>query len=163
MGSDLTRRGPLLLPVNDWDPMNSSKSKRPAHSSAADTTPAVDAFMAALDHPFKDLVQAIRETILAVDPAIAEGVKWNAPSYRTSEYFATTNLREKKGVGVILHLGAKVKDVGEQRVVVDDPDEILKWLARDRAQVVFTSLDDFSCKRTNFKRLVLSWVANVST
>ena len=30
-------------------------------------------------------------------PGIREGVNWNAPSFRTTEYFATTNLREKDG------------------------------------------------------------------
>jgi len=73
---------------------------------AADTTKAVDDFMAKLDHPHKRDIEALRKLVLAVDPAIREGVKWNAPSFRTTGYFATTNLRAKAGIGVILHLGA---------------------------------------------------------
>jgi hypothetical protein len=41
------------------------------------------------------------------------GTKWNAPSFRTTEFFATLNLRAKDGVDrvwLVLHLGAKVKD-----------------------------------------------------
>jgi len=64
------------------------------HNGSADTTKAVDEFMDQLDHAFKAEVQEIRLTILSADATIAEGIKWNAPSYRTTDYFATTNLRE---------------------------------------------------------------------
>lgn len=131
------------------------------HRSAADTTPAVDAFIAALDHPFKPEVEAIRQAILSVDPAIAEGIKWNAPSFRTTEYFATVNLREKKGIGVILHLGAKVRDLPPDGVVVDDPAQLLKWLGKDRAMVVFQHLQDFEAKWTVFAAVIRSWIAYV--
>ena len=138
------------------------KTGKPAsHTGAADTTAAVDAFMRALDHPFKAEIEAIRQTIRVAHRSIAEGVKWNAPSFRTTEYFATTNLREKAGVGVILHLGAKVKDRGPGRVPVDDPRGLLKWLATDRAMVVFTSMDDINAKRPDFERLIRSWIAHV--
>jgi hypothetical protein len=73
--------------------MPTGKSKQPSHTTAADTTSAVDEFMRTLDHPFKKAIEAIRSSMLAADRAIAEGIKWNAPSFRTSEYFATTNLR----------------------------------------------------------------------
>ncbi|MEQ1612074.1 MAG: hypothetical protein ABL904_04925 [Hyphomicrobiaceae bacterium] len=50
---------------------------------------------------------ALRKVILGADPSISDGVKWNAPSFCTTEYFATINLRAKAGVEVILHFGAK--------------------------------------------------------
>ena len=78
----------------------------------SDTTEAVSAYMAALEHPHKALVEALRRAVLGADPAIAEGIKWNAPSFRTHEYFATTHLRTKDGVGLILHLGARPRDGG---------------------------------------------------
>jgi hypothetical protein len=61
--------------------------------------------------------------------ATAEGIKWNAPSFRTVEYFATVKLREKKGIGVILHLGARARDLGPDGIVIDDPATLLEWLA----------------------------------
>jgi len=42
----------------------------------------VDEYMAALDHPFKAEVEALRAIIKGVNPNITEQVKWNAPSYR---------------------------------------------------------------------------------
>ena len=85
--------------------------KPPAHSTPADTSEAVDKFMATLEHPFKAEIERIRRLMLAVDPGVREGIKWNAPSFRTTEYFATTNLRSRAGVGIILHLGARVREV----------------------------------------------------
>lgn len=132
-----------------------------SHTSAADSTKAVEEFMSALGHKFKDEIQAIRSLILSADPSIFEGVKWNAPSFRTSEYFATTNLREKNGVGIILHLGAKVREVAPDGMQVADPEKLLKWLARDRATIVFKDMNDFNAKKGAFLSLIRSWIALV--
>ncbi|WP_309573489.1 DUF1801 domain-containing protein [Deinococcus sp.] len=51
--------------------------------------PAVSAFVAALEHPHRGQVERWRALILAADPAIREKVKWNAPSYRLADHFAT--------------------------------------------------------------------------
>jgi hypothetical protein len=141
--------------------MTQRKPKPASHTSAADTTQAVDEFMSKLDHPLKPEIQEVRRAILAANPAIAEGIKWNAPSFRTSEYFATTNLRAKAGIGVILHLGAKVRDVGPEGVSISDPEKLLKWLAPDRAVIEFRDMQDFTTKRAAFERLVRDWVAHV--
>ena len=137
--------------------MASSKAKL----TSADTTAAVDTFMAALEHPFKLVVAEIRKLICATDPAVAEGIKWNAPSFRTTEYFATTNLREKSGVGVILHLGAKVRALPDDGLLIDDPSKLLKWLAKDRAAIVFSDLSDFKQKSADFERVIRQWLLHV--
>ncbi len=137
------------------------KKKPTPHGTAADTSAAVDRFVRDLEHPHKDTVEAIRAAIMGADPGIAEGIKWNAPSYRTGEYFATTNLREKKGIGVVLHLGAKVRSLPAGGLVLDDPAKLLKWLAADRATVVFEGLADFERKRAPFVHLVREWIAYV--
>lgn len=141
--------------------MTKRKPTPTSHAGAADTTQAVDDFMSKLDHPFKPGIQEIRRAILGANPAIAEGIKWNAPSFRTTEYFATTNLREKAGIGVILHLGAKVRDVGPEGLPISDPEKLLKWLAKDRAMIVFRDMQDFAARRSAFERLVRDWIAHV--
>jgi hypothetical protein len=131
------------------------------HTTPADSTKAVDDFMGALDHPFKAEIEAIRAAILGADRAIAEGIKWNAPSFRTTEYFATVNLREKRGIGVILHLGAKVRSLPPGGVAIDDPEKLLGWLGKDRAMVVFGDLADFKARKAAFVRIVRQWIAHV--
>jgi hypothetical protein len=62
---------------------------RSATTMPADTTRAVDEFLRALDHPFKSEIETMRKIILGAHPTVSEGTKWNAPSFRTTEYFAT--------------------------------------------------------------------------
>jgi hypothetical protein len=117
--------------------------------------------MRVLDHPLKKEIEAIRAAILGSDRSIAEGIKWNAPSFRTSEYFATVNLREKKGVGVILHLGAKLRELPAGGMAIDDPDKMLRWLAKDRATIVFEGLADFRARKAAFERIIRQWIVHV--
>jgi hypothetical protein len=121
----------------------------------------VDAFLDALDNPHKPEILAVREAILGADPTIAEGIKWNAPSFRTSEYFATFHLRAKEGVQVILHLGAKARDVSIAGGAIDDPSSLLDWLGKDRATVKFRDMADIEAKRAAFVALVRQWIGHV--
>lgn len=130
----------------------------PSHRKSSDTSAAVDQFMAATAHPLKAEIQALRELILGTHPAIAEGIKWNAPSYRTHEYFATTNLRDRTGIGVILHLGAKVRN---ETVTIDDPAGLLTWLGTDRASVSFAGMAGLRRDATAFRAIVAQWIAAV--
>lgn len=130
----------------------------PSHRKSSDTSAAVDQFMAATAHPLKAEIQALRELILGVRADVAEGIKWNAPSYRTHEYFATTKLRDKTGIGVILHLGAKVRN---ETVVIDDPAGLLTWLGTDRASVSFKGLDEIRRDAAAFRAIVAQWITAV--
>ncbi len=114
-----------------------------------------------LTHPFKSEIQAIRSAILGASATITEGIKWNTPSFRTSEYFATIHLREKNGIGVVLHLGAKVREVGPGGIWVEDPVKLLKWLGKDRAMIVFKDMSDFQSKREAFEEVICRWIPHV--
>ena len=121
----------------------------------------VERFLASLEHPHRAEVLALRQTILGADPGIAEGIKWNAPSFRTSEYFATFNLRAKDGVQIILHLGARKQESSAVRAAIADPESLLEWLAADRASVKFRDLKDVDAKRSAFAAVVRQWIAQV--
>lgn len=129
--------------------------------TAADTHQAVDQFMATLDHPFKAEIETLRKAVLAVDPSIAEGIKWNSPSWRTTKYFATTHLRSKTGFSLILHLGAKARALPEGGLDIPDPTDLLKWLAQDRAQVEFSSAADFTGKLPFLQAVLKAWIRHV--
>ena len=129
--------------------------------TAATAPDPVEAFLASLDHAAKQEIVALRRIILDADPGIADGIKWNAPSFRTTEYFATFNLRAKEGVQLILHFGAKKNDIASTGVVIPDPDGLLKWLAKDRATVSFRNLKDIAEKKSAFSKLVREWIKHV--
>ena len=141
--------------------MPDPKSKRPTHSTPADTTEAVNDFMTTLDHPFKAEIQMIRKLILGVDASIAEGIKWNAPSFRTTEYFATMNLRAKSGIGIILHLGAKVRELAAGCVQMDDPKRLLRWLGKDRAMVEFKSAKEIKDNEAAHKEPLIKSIPKI--
>jgi len=138
-----------------------AKNKTTSRRPVTDSTQAVDEFMHALEHPFKNLVEAIRKTILSADRSIDEGIKWNSPSFRTSEHFATMNLREKKGIGIILHRGARKRDLPAGGIIIDDPSKLLKWPGDDRAIIVFESLKDLNYRKTAFERVIQQWIRYV--
>jgi hypothetical protein len=131
------------------------------HNTPADSTKAVDAFMAALEHPAKDTVEQLRAVILASDPSITEGVKWNSPSFKVKEYFATTNLRTKAGVGLVLHFGAKVRDVSAGKERIQNPDGLLKWVAKDRATVEFKDAKDVKARAPALQAILLQWIRHL--
>jgi hypothetical protein len=126
----------------------------------APATGEVETFLKALDHPFKREILALREIILGADPGISEGIKWNAPSFRTLEYFATFNLRAKDRVQIILHLGAKKRD-NTASVTIADPETLLEWLATDRAAAGFSDLNDIEAKRSAFAQVIRQWIKHV--
>jgi len=117
--------------------------------------------MAKLEHPFKAEIETMREVMLAAHPSISEGIKWNAPSFRTTGYFATTNLRAKAGIGVILHLGAKVRELPAGGVAIEDPTKLLKWLGKDRAMIEFGSSKELNEKKPELQAVLRQWINHV--
>ena len=130
----------------------------PPRKRGASPHESVASLLASLEHPFKREIFAVRELILGADPRITEGVKWNAPSFRTTEWFATVHLRARDGVQVILHRGAKAREGAPS---LDDPSGLLEWMGKDRASVKFSDLDDVKAKRERFTAIVRGWIANV--
>lgn len=123
----------------------------------------IPTFVVDLDHPFQREILALRQIILGADPAIAEEIKWNAPSFRTSEFFATLNIRAEDAAQVILHFGAKKRASTGTRDAIPDPDSMLQWLTDDRASVKFRDMSHIDEKRAAFSDLVAQWIRHVPT
>ena len=117
----------------------------------------VAAYLRTLDHPLKPGLEAVRQIILGADPRIAEAIKWNAPSFRVGEYFATTSIR-KDAVFIVLHLGAKVSAAGATGMKIDDPKGLLTWLAKDRATVSFADITSIRRHEAAFADIVRQWI-----
>ena len=111
---------------------------RSPHARATDTSTAVDALMRGLAHPHKPAIETLRRAILATDPSIAEGVKWNAPSFRTREYFATVHLRAKTGE----RLARAGATVSAKAIALDGPFGETKELVGGYWFAVAPSLED---------------------
>ena len=112
-------------------------------------SPTVDEFMAALEHPYKAEVQAVREIILGVHPDITEQVKWNAPSFSYQGYLATFSLHRRAYAMLIFHEGA----------ILDDQDGLLEGDYPDRRMMYFHSLDDVAAKCPRLEAAIREWIA----
>ena len=137
--------------------MTAPRRSTALNSSGSQIDPEVVAFLEALEHPLTPVVEAVRQLILSASPTIREGIKWNSPSFRTTDYFATLNLRGGM-VRLILHTGAKVKHNADTGTTVTDPAGLLEWLAQDRAQVTFQDAKDFDAQRRALKALIQDWI-----
>jgi hypothetical protein len=122
-----------------------------------DDTESVSAYLNALEHPMKPVIEAIRAAILEADRNITEGIKWNTASFYCYGWFATVNIRAKTGVQLVLHHGAKIRANSELSRTVDDPSHLLTWLAKDRTLITFTSADDFKNRQAAFKKIIKQW------
>jgi predicted transport protein len=98
----------------------------------------VDDFLRDLDHPHKEGIQLLRRAILAVDTRITEEIKWNAPSFKTREHFATFKLYPPKHIQLVLHVGAKPVATPRQ-FRLDAPGLVVKWPAPDRCVLTIES------------------------
>ncbi len=115
--------------------------------------PKVNAFMDALEHPFKAEVQALREIIVAANPKIAERVKWNSPSYYYGVDMAAFNLRAKGFVQIIFvfHKGA----------MIHESNGLLQGTWKDRREARFTDMADIVAKKGALEQVVNDWVGLV--
>ena len=125
--------------------------------SQPQSDPAVDEFLAGLEHPLKKEIETLRKLILAVDRSIREGIKWNSPSFKTADWFATMNLRGDR-IWLILHTGAKVKDSAKDGVPIADPTGLLEWLAKDRAVVKFADAKAVKAKKGALQAILKEWI-----
>lgn len=120
---------------------------------------AVERFIDALALPRRREVAALRAILLGIDPAISETIQWNAPSFRTTEHFATMNLRAKDGFLLVLHLGAKKAALPENAIA--DPHGLLKWLGPDRASIGFRDEDEILARKDALASIVRQWIGHL--
>ena len=121
----------------------------------------MEAFIRSLAHPREAEIFAIRAILLAADPRIAESIKWNAPSFSTTEHVATFQLRGKSGVQLVLHMGAKPRPDSRVRTSIDEPAAGLDWKSADRAVLTFADLADVEARKEPLTRVVRAWIRHL--
>ena len=120
--------------------------------------PAVSALLDANKHPLRKEIDALREIILGSDKSITEGVKWNAASFRTTEWFATLNgPKQVKEPMLILHAGAKARAVALKDRIAD-PGGSLKWLGNERAMMTFADTTDIKKRQKALQAIIKNWI-----
>lgn len=111
-------------------------------------TEEVNEFMVSLDHPFKAEVQAVRDIIKNVNPAITEQIKWNAPSFSYKGYMVTFNLWAKQHVHLVFHNGA----------ILSHANGLLEGSYPDRRMVYFSDMEEINTKKRILEIIIQEWV-----
>jgi uncharacterized protein YdhG (YjbR/CyaY superfamily) len=68
----------------------------------------VDAWFARYDNPMKEVVQRMREILLAADARLDECIKWQAPTFTYRGNLASFFPKSKQHASLMFHQGAKI-------------------------------------------------------
>jgi hypothetical protein len=120
----------------------------------------VDAWLARLPAPLRPQIDAIRAVFHALSPAVAEEIKWNTPSFRAGDDFATLHLRDPARPMVVFHTG--VKGTGAVlRGRIDEPPGRIDWRAPDRCLFKLGPAADRAESLPALRRFALDWLARM--
>ncbi len=120
----------------------------------------VDDFMRVLSHPHKDGIEHLRALVKGLDARVTEEVKWNAPSFKLEEHFATFKLYPPKAIELVLHRGAKKKAL-EAPLPMPEAPGLLKWAAPDRCVLQLASSQQLLARESEIRHLLQCWVAQL--
>jgi hypothetical protein len=123
-----------------------AKSKKPSDKDQ------VESYMLQLDHPLKNVAEALRQVILTASEGLNERIKWNAPSYYSNVDLLTMNLRSTKFVLIIFH----------HISIVDIQSPELKGDYKDRRLMYFHGMDEV-VQKTQLLQGILRKYLSLST
>lgn len=117
------------------------------------------AFLSEFDDERKPLLEEMLKAIKEVQPKLSEIIKWNVPSFSDNgKDRLTIMLHKKDRVGLILHTGAKPKEVKKAPPLFEDSTGLLEWNSNIRATISFSSMEDFFSTRNLFKQAIKDWI-----
>ncbi|WP_420632008.1 DUF1801 domain-containing protein [Candidatus Leptofilum sp.] len=109
--------------------------------------PEVDNWFENYDNPMKELVQAVREKILAADERIEETIKWQAPTFVYRGNLASFFPKSKKHASLMFHKGKFIQ--GDFPNLVGD--------GKEARSMKFTSFADLETKKDELSAIVVAW------
>lgn len=109
--------------------------------------PDVDDWMARYDNPQKELVDAIRKSILKADKRVTECIKWQAPTFVYKGNIASFFPKAKARASLMFHKGATIPG--------DFPS--LEGDGEQARTMKFADKKDLAGKETELKSVVVAW------
>ncbi|WP_109508906.1 DUF1801 domain-containing protein [Nocardioides speluncae] len=119
---------------------------------AGNRNPDVDAWLAAYDNPQKELVQAVRETILGADERVTEAIKWQAPTFMFNGNIASFYPKAKQHASLMFHQGAQLPDPAGPLEGTGETSRVAKFL----------DADDLAAKSSALQDIVRAWIESKS-
>ena len=112
--------------------------------------PEVDAWLAAWDNPMRDVVAAMRETLLATDDRIAEKIAWNQPTFMHNGMFAGFLSRATKAA-VLMFMDGSHFEAGHPGLIAGD--------GKTARQFRVVSLEEADARKAELEALVSAALA----
>lgn len=107
----------------------------------------VNKWFSRYENPMKEVVQAVRETILAADTRIEETIKWQAPTFMYKGNLASFFPRATKHASLMFHKGKSIRG--------DFPN--LEGDGKEGRTMKFSSLEDLKSKKAELSAIVVAW------
>jgi hypothetical protein len=113
----------------------------------------VEQYMAALEHPMKAEIEALRGIIRGASPLLSERIKWNAPSYFYRDDIVTFGPPARKTDEILL--------VFHHPSVVDIASGMLEGNYKDRRLATFKSMAEVEAGREELVGILGQIVARI--
>jgi hypothetical protein len=133
---------------------------RPTTSASPAT---VSDYLHRLAPPLRVVVEAVRQTILATDPAICEQIKWNSPSFYYSGAMPPSDPREYRRDIVVMNLHRGYLLLVFPSGAALPPHPLLEGNYADgRRLVTIRDLADAQAKADALQQVLGQWLATVA-
>lgn len=117
----------------------------------------IDHFLDRLAPGERDIVNRLREIIIAAAPDLVEGFKWNAPSFiHGGDHKLTLGRNKDGGIRLVAHRGAKPRAVG--RFSFLDNESLAEWPSADRGVMNFRSPEEVDRVAEQLQAFVARWL-----
>ena len=118
----------------------------------------VTALLDALNPPFRNEIELLRQLILSTDSGLTESIKWNGPNYCFDhEDRITMRVQAPKQLQLIFHRGAKVKEQPKDKLI-NDASGLLAWKENDRAVASFKNMAEIENRKEDLTTIVRDWI-----
>lgn len=127
-------------------------------------TEEVSQFIITSQHPLKELMQEIRNVILATDTSISEHIKWNAPAFYYNAEMAAFDAKEYKRDIVVFNVRKNdyILLIFPTGNVINDCTELLEGSYEDgRRMVTLKSIADLNIKKEALQSVIRQWLNKV--
>lgn len=119
----------------------------------------VTEFLDALNHPFRNEIELLRQIILSAEEGLLENIKWNGPNYcYGDEDRITMRIQPPKQIQLIFHRGAKKQEQPKEKLL-QTGSNLLVWKENDRAVATFKESAEIKQHENELVEVVKKWIS----
>lgn len=135
--------------------------KKPSISTKKSEPEKVDAYLQAMQHPLKGVVEELRTIILNADSSIGEEIKWNAPAFFYAGPMADFDPKQYKRHVTVFNLFKKdcIRLVFPTGASIGDTSGLLSGdYADGRRLATFSSVEEVHSKKQALEQAIKKWL-----